>query len=308
MNNSITEILDKYNLKVSKFSYINKCIIIDTNKGKYVLKRKKKIDKKEIYDYLLSRNFSFFLYPENIFTNDYEMYPYIDEINTLKEEKAKHLIDIMAEMHVRTTTYKEYSLDEIKEIYEEVKNKINSLKLFYENLEQKFSESIYPAPYELLFLTNVSKIYNSLDYGNILLEEWYKSVVSNRKRRICLIHNHLSLDHFIDRKDAKLINFDYSKYDSPVYDFVNFYKKHYYELDMTCLFSSYQYKYLYTKEEILLLFVSIILPNKIQLKKDASYNTYIIHQLVEYIDITRDFILKEQKKYQKEDEEKLNKK
>lgn len=305
--NNITEILDKYNLKINKFSYINNCIIIDTNKGKYVLKRKKRNDKKEIYDYLLSRNFSFFLYPENSFDNEYEIYYYLNEINTVKEEKAKHLMDIMSEMHVRTTTYKEYSLDEIKEIYENKKNMINDLKNYYENLEEKFSESIYPSPYELLLLTNVTKIYNSLDYANILLEEWYKDIIKNKKRRICLIHNHISLDHFIDRKDAKLINFDYSKYDSPVYDFVYFYKKHYYELDMTCLFNSYQYKYLYTKEEVLLLFISIILPNKIVLKKDISYNTYIIHQLIEYIDITRDFILKEQKKYQKEDEKELNK-
>ena len=112
----------------------------------------------------------------------------------------------------------------------------------------------------------------------------------------------------MDRRDAKIINFDYSKYDSPVYDFVNFYKKHYHELDMISLFNSYQYKYLYTKEEMLLLFINIILPDKIELKKDISYNTYIIHQLIEYIDITREFILKEQKKYQKEDDEKLNKK
>ena len=306
--NNFTEVLDKYNLKVNKFSYMNSCIILDTNKGKYVLKKKKKNDKKEIYDYLLSRNFSFFLYPENSFNSDYEIYYYLDEINTVKEEKAKHLMEIMSEMHVRTTAYKEYSLDEIKEIYENKKNIINDLKNLYVNLEEKFSESIYPAPYELLFLTNVTKIYNSLDYGNILLEEWYKNIINNKKRRICLIHNHLSLDHFIDRKDAKLINFDYSKYDSPVYDFVNFYKKHYYELDMTCLFNSYQYKYLYNKEEMLLLFINIILPNKIELKKDVSYNTYVIHQLIEYIDITREFILKEQKKYQKEDEEKFNKK
>lgn len=305
--NNIVEVLDKYNFKVNKFSYKNNCIILETNKGKYVLKKKKRNDKKEIYEYLLSRNFSFFLYPES-FNNEYEVYSYLDEVNTVKEEKAKHLMEVMSEMHVRTTAYKEYSLDEIKEIYEDKKSKINNLKIFYEKLEQDFSEPIYPAPYELLFLTNVSKIYNSLEYGTILLEEWYKSIIKNKKRRICLIHNHLSLDHFLDRKDAKLINFDYSKYDSPVYDFVNFYKKHYYELDMVCLFNSYQYKYAYTYEEILLLFISVIIPDKIELKKDVSYNTYIIHELIEYIDVTRDFILKEQKKYQKEDEEKLNKK
>ena len=306
--NSIIEVLDKYNLKVNKFSYKNTCIILDTDKGKYVLKKKKKNDKNDIYDYLLSRNFSFFLYPNNTKIDNYEIYNYINEITTVKEEKAKHLMEIIAEMHVRTTTYKEYNLDEIKEIYENKKSIINDFKKNYENLEINFSKNIYPSPYELLFLINISKLYNSLDYGNILLEEWYKNVISNKKRRICLIHNHLSLDHFLDTKEAKLINFDYSKYDSPVYDFVNFYKKHYHELDMVCLFNSYQYKYLYTYDEILLLFINIIIPNKVELINDVSYNTCVIHKLIEYIDITRDFILKEQKKYQKEDKEKLNQK
>lgn len=306
--NNIVEVLDKYNLKVNKFSYNNTCIILDTDKGKYVLKKKKKNNKKEIYDYLLSRNFSFFLYPENSTESNYEIYSYIEEVNTVKEEKAKHLIDIMTELHIRTTTYKEYSLDNIKEIYEDIKNKIKDLTIFYNHLEDIFSESIYPAPYELLFLTNVSKIYNSLEYADILVEEWYKYVTNNKKRRICLIHNHLSLNHFLDAKDAKLINFDYSIYDSPVYDFVNFYKEHYYNLDMISLFNSYQFKYLYNEEEILLLFINIIIPNKIELKKDNSYNTSIVHNLIEYIDITREFILKEQKKYQKENNEKFDKK
>ena len=68
---------------------------------------------KELYDYLLSRNFSFFLYPENNFNDDYEIYAYVDEISTIKEEKAIHLIYILAELENRTTSYKEYTLDEI---------------------------------------------------------------------------------------------------------------------------------------------------------------------------------------------------
>lgn len=306
--NNISEVIDKYNFKTNKISYLNTCIILDTDKGKYVIKKKKRDDKKEIYDYLLSRNFSFFLYPENDPKNDYEIYSYIEEVNTVKEEKAKHLIDVMTELHIRTTTYKEYSLDEIKEIYEDMKRKIKDLTIYYNSLEDKFSDSIYPSPYELLFLTNVSKIYNSLEYADILLEEWYKYVTKNKKRRICLIHNHLSLEHFLDNRDPKLINFNYSKYDSPVYDFVSFYKSNYYNLDMTSLFNSYQYRYLYNKEELLLLFINIIIPSKIELKKNISYNTIIIHKLIDYIDITRDFILKEQQKYQKENEEELDKK
>ena len=100
--NNLSSIIDKYDLKVSKYSYKNKAIILDTEKGNFVLKKRKRNDKKELYDYLLSRNFSFFLYPENNFNDDYEIYAYVDEISTIKEEKAIHLIYILAELENRT--------------------------------------------------------------------------------------------------------------------------------------------------------------------------------------------------------------
>ena len=150
--NNLSSIIDKYDLKVSKYSYKNKAIILDTEKGNFVLKKRKRNDKKELYDYLLSRNFSFFLYPENNFNDDYEIYAYIDEISTIKEEKAIHLIYILAELENRTTSYKEYTLDEIKEIYEEKGKQIDMLFEYYNNLEEVFSSSVYPSPYELLLL------------------------------------------------------------------------------------------------------------------------------------------------------------
>ena len=58
----IKDILDEYNINILKYSYKNTAVIIDSDNGKVVLKKKKKNDKKELYDYLLSRNFSFFLY------------------------------------------------------------------------------------------------------------------------------------------------------------------------------------------------------------------------------------------------------
>jgi thiamine kinase-like enzyme len=200
----------------------------------------------------------------------------------------------------RTTSYKEYTLDEIKEIYEEKGKQIDMLFEYYNNLEEVFSSSVYPSPYELLLLNNVSKIYNTLNYSKELLEEWYKHISNTRKRRIVLSHNHLSLDHFLDCKDAKVINFDYASYKSPIYDFAYFYKNHYHELDMLSLFTTYQRKYLYTDDELLLFFIEIIIPPKINLKKNTYENTLLIHKLITYIDSTRDFILKKQKKQQEE--------
>ena len=307
MKNSIKNFLLDKNIDISKFTYKNTAIIIENTDNKYVLKPKKRNDKKEIYDYLLSRNFSFFLYPENDFEDDYELYQFIPEVKTLIEEKAASLINIISELHIRTTTYKEYSLDEIKEIYEEKNNRISYLFQYYDELEEVFSKEIYPAPFQLLFLNNVSKIYNTLNYSRVLVEKWYKNVINDKRRRIVFLHNHLSLDHFIDSNDPKIINFDYSKYDSPIYDFVNFYKSHFYELDMTMLFNKYQQRYKFTNNELLLFFIEIIIPDKVVFSNNVFINTMRVYDLINYIDITREFILEKEKREQEKDYDKFNK-
>ena len=295
----------KYNLDVKKYTYKNRALIIDTSKGKYVIKEKKK-NIKEIYDYLLSRNFSFFLYPDDI-DNNYEIYSYISEVNTIKEEKAIHLISVLSELQNRTTTYKMYTLDEIKEIYEEKSKKIDYLFKYYDSLEEKFSNIVYPHPYQLSFLINVSKIYNALQYSKMLLEKWYKEVSVNKKKRIVLLHNRLSLDHFLDVKDAKIINFNYADYGSPIFDFVYFYLSHYRELDMLSLFKLYQHKYIYTLEELLRLFIELVVPYEIRFDNNNINNCLKIYNLVSYIDITREFILKQQEKDEKKDNKELSK-
>lgn len=303
-------LLDKYGININKYSYKNNAIIISSDKGDYVLKKKKRDDKKEIFDYLSSRGFSSFLFPINNFDDDYEIYDFLTEVKTLNEEKAIHLIDILSELQIRTTTYKEFTLDEIKEIYEEKKELVDFFFQYYNELEEVFSNEIYPAPYQYLLLNNVSKIYNSLQYSKMLIEEWYSEITKNKKRRIVLLHNHLTMEHFIDsdKTKASLINFDYSKYGSPIYDFIIFYKKHYSNLDMNSLFNIYQHRYPYTKEELLLLFIELIIPNKINLNNNVCKNTLVINELVNYTDMTREFILKQEKKYKKEDKEKFNQK
>ena len=174
-------------------------------------------------------------------------------------------------------------------------------------MEEVFSKEIYPAPFQLLFLNNVSKIYNTLNYGRVLVEKWYKNVINDKRRRIVFLHNHLSLDHFIDSNDPKIINFDYSKYDSPIYDFVNFYKSHFYELDMTMLFNKYQHRYKFTNNELLLFFIEIIIPDKVVFSNNVFINTMRVYDLINYIDITREFILEKEKREQEKDYDKFNK-
>ena len=301
----LSNFIKQNNIDSKKITYKNKAIIIELEKEKIVLKKDNK-NIKDIYEYLSSRSFPYILYPEKI-TDNYSIYKYINEVNTIKEEKAIHLMNILTDLQNRTTTYKEYTLDEIKEIYENNLSKINTLFQYYNDLEESFSLHVYPSPYELLYLNNVSKIYNVLEYSRTINEKWYKIVNKNKKKRIVFLHNHLSLDHFIDDGVGKLINFNFAKYGIVIDDFKNFYKVHFRELDMESLFDAYQKKYKFSDSELLLLFLELMIPEKIKLTNNIMTNTLIISNLINYIDITRKFVLKEQEKNKKENNKEFNK-
>lgn len=301
----LSNFIKQNNIDSKKITYKNKAIIIELEKEKIVLKKDNK-NIKDIYEYLSSRSFPYILYPEKI-TDNYSIYKYINEVNTIKEEKAIHLMNILTDLQNRTTTYKEYTLDEIKEIYENNLSKINTLFQYYNDLEESFSLHVYPSPYELLYLNNVSKIYNVLEYSRTINEKWYKIVNKNKKKRIVFLHNHLSLEHFIDDGMGKLINFNFAKYGIVIDDFKNFYKVHFRELDMESLFDAYQKKYKFSDSELLLLFLELMIPEKIRLTNNIMTNTLIISNLINYIDITRNFVLKEQEKNKKENNKEFNK-
>lgn len=297
--NNLKETLEKYHLKPFKYRYIRNARIISTKDGEFVIKEKKRKDKDKLYDYLLSRDFSFFLYPENDLKDDIEVYAYLKEAGLTPEEKAKDLMYIISDLHNRTTSYKNTDLDKIKKIYEEKSSQIIYLQNYYNDLEEVFMMHVYNSPEEYLLQRNISKIYSTLNYSKILLEEWYEEMTKVKKERITFIHNHLSLDHFIDNKEPKLINFDYSEYNSPIYEFIKFYKTHYKELDMESLYAIYKHKFRYTKEEELLFFIELMIPPKITFTNNHYNNCTKVYHLNKYLDTTRNFILKEQEKDQK---------
>ena len=102
-----------------------KCLIANINDKKYAIKDKSNDNIKSIYEYLSSRNFDYF--PKLIVDNDkYDIYEYIEEVDNPIEQKAYDMIDLISLLHNKTTYYKEMDIDEYKEIYESVSNKISS--------------------------------------------------------------------------------------------------------------------------------------------------------------------------------------
>ena len=74
------------------------------------VKKKKKREIDNIYNYLLSRSFDYF--PEVLNEDDeYIYYRYINDIDEPREQKMVDLVNLVSLLHNKTTFYKEVDID-----------------------------------------------------------------------------------------------------------------------------------------------------------------------------------------------------
>ncbi len=269
--------------------------IIINNHTKYQKNIKIK-DKTELYNYLSSRNFTNYLEPLEE-TTQTETYRYIEN-NISKEDISLDLIYIMSNLHNKTTTYENISIDEIKTIYEETKDELFRLKDYYYFLQDKIESNLYYSPSEYLLLRNFSEIYKLLNLGEKLIDKWYNITKEETTYRKALLHQNLSTKVLKQEgTNYYLTSWDNYKKDIVIYDFINFYQNEYQSLEMTPLFDLYNSKYQLIESEKLLLLSKLTLIKKINFNKKELENTINTKYLIDYIYKTKDFILK----YYKED-------
>ena len=115
MNDSL-EVLKKI-YKPYKYTLKNKVVILNTTSGDFVVKEKNS-NIKNIFDYLKSRNF--INYPNLIDESrtDVNVFEYIKDTKMPKEQKAQDLINIIANLHSKTTYFKVVSDDTFKSVYD----------------------------------------------------------------------------------------------------------------------------------------------------------------------------------------------
>ncbi len=281
MNKTLEVIKKLY--KPYRYTIKNNCTIIETNHGKFVVKEKKERNIRELYNYLRSRNFTYFPNLIDDERNDLNVYEYVEEITTPKEQKALDLINLTALLHNKTSYFKEVSSDTYQEIYDNINNNILYLQEYYTNLILEIENEIYMSPSHYLLIRNSSKIFAALNFSKRELDDWFELVKEESKTRVSVIHNNLSTEHLIRNQQDFLISWDRSKIDSPVLDIIKFYQNEYFDLNFEEILNRYMQKFPLNEAETRLLFIMISLPKEVKLEDNEFKNCQIVRESLDYI-------------------------
>lgn len=298
MNEKLKEIVLKY--KPLKYTLKGKTINVNSMQGDFVIKPAKK-DIISLFSYLNSR--SFYNYPKVIAKDDdYITYEYLKELETPKEQQLLDLVLVVAKLHNKTVYFKEVTEDKYKEIYDNIKDNVIYLRDYYSGIYDEAFNEIYISPAKYNFLLNYSLLNNDLAFILDKLDEWFNLVKESNKQRVCLIHNNLSLEHFIKGMDSYLISWDKYTFDTPVMDIVNLYHNEYLTCDFSGILKEYLKNFKLSVDEEKLLFILLSLPDKVNFDDSEFNNTINVANLVDYIKRTEKLIRPYYTEKQKEED------
>lgn len=289
MNKSL-EVLKKI-YKPYRYTIQGKVLILNTTTGDFVIKEKNK-DKnmRELFSYLNSRNFTNFPNLIDESRSDVNVYEYIEGVNMPVEQKALDLIDLIGNLHNKTTFYKNVTEDDFKTIYDNIKSNVIYLQNYYNELYEQIKKEIYMSPSHYSLIRNIYKIFAALEFVNSELDNWFSLVKEQAKKRVTLIHNNLSLDHFVKKDQDYLISWENYRIDSPVMDLIRFYQKEYFTVNFDIIFSKYLEKVKLTEDEKKLFFLMISLPKKIEFSTNEFQSCKDVRETLDYLFITEELV------------------
>lgn len=275
----INEVLKKLKLKAKKIEKKNNVVIVSTDNGKYVIK-KSHVDEK-VLNYLKSRNFEYL--PDLILNNDYKMTKYVEDYNLSMEQKVVSFIKLITLLHSKTTYYSVVNVQENERIYNFLNDNINNLYAYYTDLISGIESKVFMSPSDLIIADNITRLYNSLDYNKIKLEKWHSLVSNKTRERRVVIHNNLRLDHFIRNEKSYLINWDNSRFDSPVIDLYKLFNNHFLDFNFFELLKDYEKSYPLMEDERLLLELLILIPENIDITGNEYEKCLKVNKIVNRI-------------------------
>ncbi len=307
MNNKLIKNLIRQKCSnIRKYELYSNAIVYEDNSLNKFVAKKNNNDILSLYNYLNSRGFSY-LPKLNFCDNNGYIYEYEEDIQTPNEQKISDLVKLDALLHNKTVYYKDITIDEVKEIYEKLKDKINSNYNYYDDLVTMIEGNIYMSPSYYLLIRNCSSIFSCLNFCLNTLDKWYDIASNNSKKRVVLLHNNLDVKHLIKSNDNILISWDKAVRDLPIYDFIKLYKNNYDKYDFNILYKEYIKKFPLLEEEKLLMFIILFIPDKIYFKDNELINTINVGKLCNYLYITDNLFMENEAKNTKVQNNNINK-
>lgn len=277
--------------KPFRYTIRGNCTILETTSGNFVIKKKpKEKDLVSIFNYLKSRNFDYFPNIYEDVRDDTYVYEYIEDNKVINPQKSEDLINLVALLHSKTSFNKEVTEEVYKEIYEDIKNNILYLQDYYKKYYELFLHEIYTSPSHYNFIRNYSKINAALNFSLSELDNWYTLVSDKKSERVSLIHNNLSLDHFIRSDKDYLISWDKAKFDTPILDLVKLYKNDFWNLEFSSLYEKYLSITSISLSEQKLFFIIISLVPEIDFSGSEFECTKNMRKKLDYVYKTEEFL------------------
>ena len=130
------------------------------------------------------------------------------------------------------------------------------------------------------------------------IDKWYESNKDNTSRRVVVLHNNLSLEHFISNK---LISWRKSKIGSPVFDLLALFRNYGNKYNFEECLKLYETINPLKKEEINILYIFMIMPPKFEFKGSEYDMCEMLSEKIELIYSATKMILPDQFKDSKKD-------
>ena len=286
--------------KPYRYTIKGKATILETTQGDFLIKEKNK-DLNELYNYLISRGFDNFPKLIDSSRKDINVFEYVESITMPKEQICDDIIDLIASLHNKTSYFKEVSEDKFKSIYEDIKGNISYLKNYYDSLYEIGFSEVYMSPATYQLMRNFYKINAALDFCNREIDEWYELIRGEAKIRVSIVHNNLSIEHFLKGSKEVLISWDNYLVDTPIIDIVKLYKNEYLNMNFSEILERYFYKFPLLPYEQKLLFILITIPPEIKTEDNIFMQCRENNKVIDYVFKTEDLI---RPYYTEEEEEK----
>ncbi|HBA37483.1 MAG TPA: hypothetical protein DCY94_02040 [Firmicutes bacterium] len=260
-----------------------KATIIESMDGKFAVKAKSQKNVKELFEYLRYRNFDGFPKIVDDSRSDIDIFEYVDDVKMPSDQKALDMVRLVAKLHNKTSYDKEVREDKYKEIYESISSTLEYYKMDYERMVIEIEDHIFMSPSEYLFIRNSSKLMNQIAFCREKLDEWYESVRGILKTRVSVVHNNLSLDHYLKGEREVLISWDKSTVDTPILDIYNFYQKEALNIEFSSILKEYLSISQLDEPSKNLLLILLCLPKKFTLTDDEFSSCSSISEGLDYV-------------------------